>query len=184
MAVFWWGVRYRFRMPVEQDEVREYIFKSFSHFPAAEADSLMTGFYNEKLRQRLRLQACEAIREHRATGEIVVLVSASFSPILREASRDVGADWFICTQMEVEDGYYTGSVEGQPPEGEQKIIQLTAWANGEYGEDGWELVIAYGDHYSDEPLLRAARLAVAVNPDTGLERVARREKWRIVDWRG
>jgi HAD superfamily hydrolase (TIGR01490 family) len=181
-AVFWWGVRYRLRIPVEQDEVREYIFKSLSHVPAAEADTFMADLYNENLRQRLRPRALEVIREHKAEGEVIVLVSASFSPILREVCRDVGADWFICTQMEVKDGYYTGSVKGSPPEGTQKVIQLTAWANGQYGEGGWELVAAYGDHRSDEPLLRSALCAVAVNPDAGLERIAKREEWRIVDW--
>jgi HAD superfamily hydrolase (TIGR01490 family) len=126
--------------------------------------------------------ALEAIRKHQAAGETVVLVSASFAPILREATRDVGADRFICTQMEVEDGYYTGNVAGSPPEGAQKLTQLTAWANGEFTADGWELAVAYGDHHSDASLLEAALEAVAVNPDTGLERTARRSGWRIVDW--
>jgi HAD superfamily phosphoserine phosphatase-like hydrolase len=182
LAALWWGVRYRLRLPVEQKEVREYIFKSFSHFPAAEADALMAGFYAEDLRQRLRPQALEAIRECQAAGEVIVLVSASFSPLLREVRKDVGADWFISTQMEVKDGYYTGSVAGLPPEGEQKVVQLRAWADERYGEGGWELAVACGDHRSDEPLLRFACRAVAVNPDTGLERVAKREGWRIVDW--
>jgi phosphoserine phosphatase len=84
--------------------------------------------------------------------------------------------------MEVKDGYYTGNVEGSPPEGEQKVVQLAAWADGQYGVNGWELVAAYGDHRSDEPLLRSALCAVAVNPDAGLERIAKREGWRVVDW--
>jgi HAD superfamily hydrolase (TIGR01490 family) len=178
----WWGVRYKLRVPVEQKEVREHIFRSFSHFPAAEADRLMASFYHEDLRCRLRPQALDAIREHQAAGELVVLVSASFAPILREVSKDVGAHWFISTQMEVEDGYYTGKVKGQPPEGIQKVVQLSSWAGAEFSEKGWVLVRAYGDHRSDGPLLRAALEAVAVNPDTGLERAAKREGWRVVDW--
>jgi HAD superfamily hydrolase (TIGR01490 family) len=178
----WWGVRYKLRIPVEQEEVREYIFQSFSHFPAAEADALMADFYREDLRHRLRPRALEAIGKHQAAGEVVVLVSASFAPILREVSRDVGAYRFICTQMEVVDGYYTGNVTGQPPEGEQKAIQLSSWADGEFAAGGWVLARSYGDHRSDEPLLRTAGEAVAVNPDIGLERVAKREGWHIVDW--
>jgi HAD superfamily hydrolase (TIGR01490 family) len=178
----WWGVRYRLRIPVEQEEVREYIFRSFSHFPAAEADALMADFYREDLRRRLRPKALDAIKVHQQNGELIVLVSASFSPILREVSKDVGAYRFICTQMDVEDGYYTGSVRGLPPEGAQKVVQLSAWANEEFSAQGWILTAAYGDHRSDEPLLRAAQTAIAVTPDTGLERTAKREGWRIVDW--
>ncbi|MDR1013633.1 MAG: HAD-IB family hydrolase [Coriobacteriales bacterium] len=182
LAALWWGVRYKLRIPVEQKVVREYIFRSFSQFPAAEADAVMAGLYRDQLRPRLRPQALEAIRGHKEAGEKVVLVSASFSPLLREVARDVGADRFIATQMEVADGFYTGKVAGQPPEGEQKLLQLAAWADGRFGAKGWVLTAAYGDHRSDAPLLAAARCAVAVNPDTGLERTARREGWRIVDW--
>jgi HAD superfamily hydrolase (TIGR01490 family) len=182
LQVLWWGVRYRLRMPVEQKAVRGHIFRSFSCFPAAEIDSLMADVYRDSLRPRLRPLGLEAIREHREAGEVVVLVSASFTPILTEVSRDVGADWFICTQMEVKDGRYTGNVVGQPPEGAQKLIQMTAWADAAYREGGWELVAAYGDHLSDAPLLAVARDAVAVNPDTGLERMAKRKGWRILDW--
>jgi HAD superfamily hydrolase (TIGR01490 family) len=182
-AALWWGIRYRLRVPVEQKEVREYIFNSFARFPAQEADSIMSRFYRDKLRPLLRPKALAAIKAHKEAGDTIVLVSASFSPILKEVLRDVDADWFISTQMEVAQGFYTGKVSGQPPEGEQKIIQLRAWADARYGEKGWLLATAYGDHRSDEPLLRAATRAVAVNPDTGLERTARREGWPIVDWR-
>jgi XTP/dITP diphosphohydrolase len=182
LKVLWWGVRYRLRLPVKQARAREYVFRSFTHFPATEADKLMVNIYKDDLQGRLRPRALEVIREHQMAGSLIVLVSASFAPLLKEVTRDVGADWFICTQMEIEDGYYTGSVRGQPPEGAQKIIQLTAWADERFGEDGWVLVAAYGDHLSDEPLLAAARQPVAVNPDTGLERVARRKDWQIVDW--
>jgi HAD superfamily hydrolase (TIGR01490 family) len=180
--VLWWGTRYKLRMPVEQKRVREHIFNSFSHAPAAEADQLMVDFYREDLQCRLRPLGLAAIEEHRAAGDTVVLVSASFAPILREVARDVGAAGYISTQMEVEGGYYTGNVAGQPPEGEQKCVQLQAWANARFGEGGWELVAAYGDHRSDEPLLAAAQTATAVNPDTGLERSARRKGWSVVDW--
>jgi phosphoserine phosphatase len=77
---------------------------------------------------------------------------------------------------------YTGNVSGLPPEGEQKLVQLSAWANERFGVGAWELFAAYGDHYSDEALLSAARQAVAVNPDTTLERAAKRGGWKIVDW--
>jgi XTP/dITP diphosphohydrolase len=182
LQTLWWGVRYRLRLPAEQAKVREYVFRSFTHVPAAATDELMASFYHEDLRCRLRPRALEVIEEHRAAGDAIVLVSASFTPILKEVARDVRADWFICTRMEIEDGYYTGRVEGQPPEGEQKLIQLAAWADERYRERGWVLTAAYGDHRSDESLLAAAQNPAAVTPDTALERIARRKGWPILDW--
>ena len=177
-----WGIRYRFHRPVEQKEVREYIFSAFTHVPVEEANRVMSDFYHDDLRRRLRPKALEVFGEHKAAGDVVVLVSASFLPILREVAPEVGADWFICTQMEVVDGHYTSNVAHTPPEGEQKLIQLRDWADTRYGEDGWELVVAYGDHRSDAPLLASAKRAVAVNPDSGLERIARSQGWQVVDW--
>jgi XTP/dITP diphosphohydrolase len=177
-----WGLRYKARMKVEQKEPREYLFASFSHLSAKEADEMMSTFYHDDLRKRLRPQALAVLQEHKRRGDVVVFVSASFHPILKEASRDVQVDWFIATQMEIADGVYTGNVEGLPPEGEQKLIQLSVWADETFGKGAWELTAAYGDHYSDEALLAAARQAIAVNPDTTLEKAAKREGWSIVDW--
>jgi HAD superfamily hydrolase (TIGR01490 family) len=178
----WWAVRYKARMKVEQERVREYLFGSFSHMPAEQSDKMMSDFYHDDLRRRLRPQALEALERHRKAGDVVVLVSASFLPILKEVAQDVKADWFICTQMEVSEGAYTGNVEGLPPEGEQKLVQLSVWADERFGKGAWELAAAYGDHYSDEALLTAAQRAIAVNPDNRLERAAKREGWSIVDW--
>jgi len=182
LKTLWWGIRYKLRMQVEQKEDRGVIFGAFAHLTAEEANEIMAGFYCEELRQRLRPKALETIGRHKEAGDKIVLVSASFLPILREVTKDVEADWFICTQMEVENGHYTSNIAHPPPEGEQKLIQLAAWADVEYTKTGWELSAAYGDHYSDEPLLEAAKQAVAVNPDSGLEKAAKRQGWQIVDW--
>lgn len=184
----WWGLRYKLHMSVEQAQVREHIFSAFTHLPVEEADKIMADFYHEDLQKRLRPKAKEVIFAHQEAGHKVVLVSASFMPILKEVAKDVKADWFICSQMEIENGHYTSSVAHTPPEGEQKLIQLTAWANSTFGINGpheqrhWELGFAYGDHHSDIPLLQAAQKPVAVNPDSRLERTAKRAGWEIVDW--
>ena len=182
LKILRWGIRYRLHRPVEQEEVRKHLFSSFTRFSAEEANKIMSDFYQKDLRNRLRPKALEVINKHKAAGDKVILVSASFLPILREVKSDVGADWFICTQMEVVDGHYTSNVAYLPPEGEQKLIQLAAWADAEFAGNGWELSVAYGDHRSDAPLLAAAKQAIAVNPDSALEKIALKEGWEIVDW--
>jgi len=180
--MLWWGIRYKLHMQVEQEVVRECLFSAFTHLPAEETNQMMADFYHEDLQRRLRPRALEVIKEHRAAGDKIVLVSASFSPILKEAKKDLEADWFICTQMEIVDGYYTGTVAHMPPEGEQKLIQLNKWADREFSETTWSLSTAYGDHRSDVPLMAAAQKAVAVNPDRILKRIAKRNNWEITDW--
>jgi HAD superfamily hydrolase (TIGR01490 family) len=182
LHILWWGIRYKLHFEMEQQVVRERIFKTLVHFPVADANKLMIDLYREELEPRLRPEALKRIQLHQQRGDKVILASASFWPILEQLAGDIGADGIVATRMEVIDGYYTGSVAQAPPEGEQKLIQVRALANRLYGADNWELAWAYGDHFSDRALLGAARNPVAVTPGKRLKRLARSEGWRIEDW--
>ena len=40
-----------------------------------------------------------------------------------------------------------------------------------------------GNHFTDEDLLAASEKPYAVSPSKSLERVAKRRKWEILDWK-
>jgi HAD superfamily hydrolase (TIGR01490 family) len=177
-----WGARYKMGRELDQSVPRRYIFETFKEFPASDADAIMSNLYHEVLRAHLRPQALQRIREHQTAGADVILVSASFMPILNEAAREIKAAGVIGTRMEVVNGCYTGVTIGDPPEGERKLIQLREYADERYGAGRWSLDWAYGDHFSDEPVLAAAKHAVVVDPDRRLERIARAKGWPIEEW--
>lgn len=182
LSIFLWAVRYKLHLPHQQSEVRERIFSIFTKVPAKRANEMMIEVYKNEVEPNLRVQALERIAYHKQRGEKIIFVSASFEPIMEQAVSDLGVYGQVSTRMQIVDGYYTGNVEGLPVEGDQKPIRLTAFANEHFGEGNWQIVCAYGDHYSDEPLLTMATEAIAVTPDKGLERVARLRGWKIVDW--
>ncbi|MDR3136923.1 MAG: HAD-IB family hydrolase [Coriobacteriales bacterium] len=177
-----WGMRYKMGTELNQAQPRRYIFSSFKNFSASDANAIMRNLYLEELRPLLLEPALNCVREHRRAGRTLIVVSASFEPIIAELSRDIGAAAYICTRMEVKDGAYTGETIGEPPEGEQKMIQFERWANTTYGPEGWILTHAYGDHFSDIPLLSAATEPIAVDPDRRLEAWAQEQSWQIVNW--
>jgi XTP/dITP diphosphohydrolase len=177
-----WGMRYKMGAELDQSLPRSYIFGSFTDFPATDANSIMVNLYNEEIRRLVRPDAAERIAAHKAAGDVVILVSASFEPMVCEVVREFGLDGWIATRMEVVDGYYTGRTIGEAPEGRQKLLQLTDYANERFGEGCWQISWAYGDHFSDIPLLNAAANAVAVDPDRRLERYARAHGWEVVEW--
>lgn len=180
--ISFWGARYKLGLELDQSLPRKYIFGSFTNFPSADANAIMSTLYYDELQRHLRPQALERIQKHQQDGEHVILVSASFDPIVREVVKDIGLDGHIATQMEIKDGYYTGRTVCAPPEGKQKLIQLTECANEHFGEGNWEITWAYGDYFSDIPLLAAAQHAVAVEPDRRLAGYAHEHGWEIVDW--
>lgn len=177
-----WGARYKTGSELDQAKPRRYIFASFKNFSASDANAIMKNLYHEELRQKLRPQAIAALKHHQEAGQELVIVSASFAPIISELCKEFGIQEYICTQMEVVAGSYTGETIGDPPESEQKLVQFTAWANDKYGIDGWELAYAYGDHHSDIPLMETARHPIAVDPDRRLDLIAKERGWQVHDW--
>ncbi len=121
------------------------------------------------------------MREHAAAGHVVVVISATFEPIILRAREHHPFENQVSTRMRVApDGTYTREVEGLPVEGEQKLVALTDFADARFGAGNWELAYAYGDHHSDRALLSAATHAFAVDPDKPLARTARKRGWRSV----
>jgi HAD superfamily phosphoserine phosphatase-like hydrolase len=142
----------------------------------------MHNLYREELVRYVRPQARAEVERHKRNGLQVIIASASFLPLVREAARDFGANGFICTNMEIRDGCYTGKTVCEPPEGEQKLKQFRELCDNMYGAGNWILEWAYGDHFSDVPLLETANHAIAIDPCRRLERIAKSRNWVICEW--
>ena len=180
-----WGVAYKLRLPQSEAWVRGQVFTAFAGRPKEAVDAFLSDFYDEEIERpgRFRPQAEEAMRRLRAEGVEVLIVSATFGPIVRRARLSHPFDGCLCTEMDTDAaGRYTTQVSGICVEGQAKVRALRAYADERYGKDGWELVEAYGDHQSDIPMLAAARRAFAVTPDSTLAREARRRGWAVLDW--
>lgn len=178
-----WGLRYKLRLPQNESWVRGMVFSAFEGKPVAEVDAYLARFYEQKIAKRFRAKADEAMRKHTEEGVVVVVVSATFEPIIIRCMQDHPIQYQISTRMKAnDDGTYTREVEGLPVEGEEKLAALTRFADGRFGEGNWEIAHAYGDHHSDRTLLKAAKTAHAVDPDRPLTRTARRMGWEILDW--
>ncbi|NTU88950.1 MAG: haloacid dehalogenase-like hydrolase [Actinobacteria bacterium] len=182
LAIGWWALRYKLRLPHEQSEVREKIFDLFKDLPADEVDKMMEHLYASEISRWLRKDALEVIHIYQDMGIPVVLVSASFEAIVKRAAVELGAFAQLSTRMKIVNNCYTGEVLGTPVEGEEKLRAFERYANDACGEGNWELVAAYGDHHSDVPLLRSAHRPVAVTPDRRLKRIAESRHWEIVHW--
>lgn len=178
-----WAAAYKLRLPQNESWVRGLVFRAFLGMPHEQADAFMRKFYDEKVDRRFRRQADETMAAHAAAGHDVVIVSATFEPIILRAMEFHRFDHQVSTRMRIDGGgCYTCEVEGLPIEGEEKVAAIRRYADERYGRDNWELGYAYGDHHSDRALLSAAKRAFAVTPDKPLARTARRKGWEILDW--
>ena len=179
-----WGIAYKMLLPQNEAWVRSLVFSSFEGMPKAEADAEMYAFYDDWIVSRIRPKALAVMQEHIDAGRDVWIVSATFDPIIVRAHRDIPYDHHVATEMKVDpQGRYTREVEGRPVEGAEKLRRIEACANEVYGAGNWKLAYAYGDHYSDSPLLAAAEHPSAVTPGPTLQRLAEKEGWNVLDWK-
>lgn len=183
LKIGFWGIAYKWHLPQNEAWVRGQVFRAFEGKPREEVDRYLTDFYDKWIEKRFRPQADEAMRKCRDEGCEVVVVSASFEPIVLRAMESHPFDHQISTRMKVAaDGTYTREVEGRPIEGDEKMVALRHWCDGHYGEGNWEIAYAFADHHSDRPLLAAAAHPFAVTPNTGMSKIAKAEGWPVLDW--
>ena len=122
-------------------------------------------------------EALELIREHRAAGRKVFIVSASPEEIVAPLALYLGVDEAIATRAELdEQGRYTGRTELYCY-GPAKVEAITAVAR----RDDIDLAASYGysDSATDLPMLDAVGHPVAVNPDRELLRAAKANGWEV-----
>lgn len=178
-----WGLAYKWRLPQNEAWVRGQVFSAFDGRPKEEVDAYLRRFYDTYIAKRFRPAADEAMQQRVDEGCEVIVVSATFEPIVLRAMEDHPFTAQISTRMRLrEDGTYSCEVEGRPMEGDEKIAALRHWCDGRFGEGNWVLAYAYGDHHSDIPLLSAAEHPFAVSPNSGLKKYAKAHGWPILDW--
>ena len=122
----------------------------------------------------------DAIREHKAQGHVVVLLSGSLDFLLEPMQEYVGADHLIAAHLEVVDGKLTGRIVGDFPFGTYKAVLIRHFAE-QHGLD-FSRSYAYADHHTDHEVLRLFGNPVVINPKEKMLEIARREGWPTKDF--
>ncbi len=183
LRILAWAFAYKFHLPQNETWVRELVFTAFEGKPASEVDAFLGDFYDQSIDPLFRADAQAALIAHAEAGDHVLLVSATFEPIIRRAMLRRPIAHQISTGMLVDDnGCYLAKVDGIPTEGAEKLRAIERYADARFGKGSWKIAFAYADHYSDMPVLEAAEVACAVTPGPTLERKAKERGWQILQW--
>ncbi|MFD7028466.1 HAD family hydrolase [Streptomyces sp. NPDC059917] len=119
-----------------------------------------------------------ALRRHQDDGTRIVLVSGSFPAVLDPIAEHLGADEVWCTEPDIAWGRYTGRLTRPPmlAEAKAEVVRAVAARHRTTPAE----CIAYGDHMSDLPMLRAVGSAVVVGGDKVLRTHARIHGWSLL----
>jgi HAD superfamily hydrolase (TIGR01490 family) len=136
---------------------------------------------HEELIPRLYPQAVELISRHKRAGREVFICSSSPQDFLEILAEALSTDGVLGTRAELEDGRYTGRLDGLMCHGREKARRVTELAE----QRGIDLArsYAYSDSVNDLPMLELVGNPVAMNPDRDLRAVARDKGWQILDFR-
>jgi len=127
---------------------------------------------------KIRPEARRLVDLHRHAGRATYIVSAAPQEIVEPLAISLGMTAGIGTKGKVEDGVYTGELDGPFCYGEGKveaIRELAQWERLDLAQ-----CYAYSDSHSDLPMLSLVGHPVVVNPDGKLERHARAHGWPVV----
>lgn len=148
----------------------------------ATVDELMAlgGSVIPRLLDDVRKESQGFIGLHTEAGRDTYMVTASPIEIVASLSEELGMTGAIATVAETVDGVYTGELSEPFCYGPAKADAIRRVAE----QEGYDLALcySYSDSLSDLPMLEAVGHPVAVNPDGGLEAVARTRGWPIVEF--
>lgn len=133
--------------------------------------------YERRIARLIYPEARALIREHKACGHTVAIVSSATRYQVHPAAEDLGVDRVYCTELGVKAGVFTGKVEGEVCWGEGKLGAARRLAAAE----GFRLDKAffYSDSDEDIPLLESVAYPRVMNPNRKLEKVAKQRDWPV-----
>jgi phosphoserine phosphatase len=105
------------------------------------------------------------------------VLSGPLSLFLTPLTEELGADWLIATELQRQNGQFTGAIAGLHPRRPHKLWLLQELSR----THGFDLsqAYAYGDHIQDSYLFCSIGPPVAVNPSWRLKLKARNHRWPI-----
>jgi HAD superfamily hydrolase (TIGR01490 family) len=167
--------------PAAVAKARESALSFIAGHRVEELESLGEEIFDEAMAHRIWPGTRALAQIHLDRGERVWLVTAAPVEIARIIARRLGLTGALGTVAEHADGVYTGRLVGDLLHGDAKAEAVRALADAE----GLDLArcAAYSDSSNDLPLLTLVGDPCAVNPDAKLRDHARRNGWRVRDYR-
>ena len=117
------------------------------------------------------------VRWHLSQGHLVALVSGSTRFVLEPLATHLGVKHLLCTQLEADEGVFTGRLIRPICFGEGKIYWIQQLIERELVDLARSYF--YTDSITDLPLLDLVGHPIVVNPDPLLYRKARQRHWPV-----
>jgi len=169
---------------LDMNEYCEFAIAPVVGLPVTRLTELHAAFMTEFVEPMLQASAQKLIDDHKAAGDICLIVTATNRFITGPIADRLGIEHLIATDLAHTAGVLTGKIDGKPCFQAGKIGKLQSWLDARNDASlSMQNAVFYSDSFNDIPLLEVVGEAVAVDPDERLRQHAREQGWRIISLR-
>lgn len=180
LRVGYWLLQYSLGI-IDAERVARRALRDFAGTSESSLVSTTEAWFEGYVRRHVREAARRVVEEHRASGDLLAIVTGATPYAARPLARALGIEHVVASEIEVDT---RGCLTGRPLDpicyGTGKVTRAEQLAErlGFRLEDA----VFYSDSITDLPLLERVGTPVAVCPDRRLARVAASRGWRIERW--
>ncbi|MFP6655158.1 MAG: HAD-IB family hydrolase [Myxococcota bacterium] len=129
------------------------------------------------LAKQIYPEARALVEAHQAAGHTVAIITSATRYQAAPVARDMGIEHVLCTELEVEEGVFTGEVLRPTCYGEGKAVAGRDLA----AREGLDLADSYfyTDSHEDLPLLEAVGRPRPLNPNRALSQISKERQWPV-----
>lgn len=162
----------------------DFQLQPLSRYPRIQLDAWHNEFMAKKIMPQIAPGAYKLINEHMLDGDLCIIITATNRFVTEPIAKMLGINNLIATDPDQEDGEFNGQVLGTPCFREGKITRLEDWMD-EHNLTWLSFLESwfYSDSLNDIPLLNKVTKPVAVDPDSTLEKYAKKNNWPIISLR-
>lgn len=132
----------------------------------------------EKMHDDMNPRVVERLKQHVENNDHVMLVSGAFMPLLNAVTKQLPIKTIIGTEVPYKEDILDHRTPVSHIQGPLKTEKIQEALTGK--EIDWSNSAAYGDSFSDLPVLELVGNPVAVRPEPRLRKVAEQRKWEIL----
>ena len=149
----------------------------------AQRELLHAQFMRDAIKPLYLPKADALVAEHRNSGDLTVIVTATNEFITEPIARRFGVEHLIATALEIDNDRYTGVIAGTPCYQIGKVHKLTHWLDQQQFDLTLKDAVFYSDSINDLPLLERVATPIVVDPDAQLQAEAEQRGWQVISLR-
>jgi HAD superfamily hydrolase (TIGR01490 family) len=141
----------------------------------------LESFFEElaaKMRKDFNPLVISRLEHHVANKDYVMLVSGAYTPLLQSATKGLPFDKIIGTDIPFKQEIIDSNTPIYHIQGKRKNEKIHGALAGK--DIDWANSFAYGDSYSDLPVLELVGCPIAVQPEQRLRSIAEENDWEII----